>query len=112
MMHTPLMALQLRDVHVSLAGQAVLHGIDLEIWSGEVLAILGENGAGKSTLVKILAGLEPVSSGEICLHNAGTRAQSGTGERVESQWQLSRAEAEGVVLIHQELNLVEEKYHP
>lgn len=100
--------LSVRNLHKSFGAVGVLHGIDLEIRAGEVLAILGENGAGKSTLVKILAGFETVSSGEICLHNADAGAEVAAEERVESQWQLSRAEAEGVVLIHQELNLVDQ----
>lgn len=44
-----------------------LSGIDLEIRSGEVLALVGDNGAGKSTFIKILAGAHPPSEGEICM---------------------------------------------
>jgi D-xylose transport system ATP-binding protein len=42
-----------------------LRNVDLDIYPGEVVAIVGDNGAGKSTLVKILAGVHPQDSGTI-----------------------------------------------
>lgn len=47
-----------------------LSGVDLDIHAGEVLALLGDNGAGKSTFVKILAGAQPASEGEIRIDDA------------------------------------------
>jgi ribose transport system ATP-binding protein len=61
------MTLELRGVHKGYAGVEVLHGVDLTIRGGEVLAIAGANGAGKSTLIKVLAGAEPLDRGEILL---------------------------------------------
>ncbi|HEV7249185.1 MAG TPA: ABC transporter ATP-binding protein [Shinella sp.] len=43
----------------------VLHGIDLEVASGEIVTVVGANGAGKTTLLKCLSGIQPVSSGSI-----------------------------------------------
>lgn len=43
---------------------------DLELFSGEVVALVGDNGAGKSTLIKTIAGLHSPSSGHIELHNS------------------------------------------
>ena len=43
----------------------VLHGIDLHISAGEVVALLGTNGAGKTTLLRALTGLLPVNSGDV-----------------------------------------------
>lgn len=43
----------------------VLHGIDLAVTSGEIVAVVGANGAGKTTLLKCLAGVQPVSAGTI-----------------------------------------------
>src|SRR5215510_280741 len=43
----------------------ILHDATLDVRSGEIVALLGRNGAGKSTLLKTLAGLVPLSSGEM-----------------------------------------------
>jgi len=43
----------------------VLHGIDLEVASGEIVTVVGANGAGKTTLLKCLSGVQPVSAGSI-----------------------------------------------
>jgi branched-chain amino acid transport system ATP-binding protein len=43
----------------------VLHGIDLNVESGEIVTVVGANGAGKTTLLRCLSGLQPVSAGSI-----------------------------------------------
>jgi len=62
--------LVLTDVHAGYGEVEVLHGISLELKPGRVLALLGANGAGKSTLCLTIAGLVPVTSGEITLAGA------------------------------------------
>ena len=42
-----------------------LNGVSLDVYPGEVHALLGDNGAGKSTLIKVLSGVHPMTSGEI-----------------------------------------------
>ncbi len=48
----------------------VLHGIDLAVNAGEIVALIGANGAGKTTLAKTLAGLLPARAGRIALEGA------------------------------------------
>ena len=55
------MALRANDLHVSLLGQEVLHGVDVSFAEGRWTSIVGPNGAGKSTLLKALAGLLPAT---------------------------------------------------
>jgi branched-chain amino acid transport system ATP-binding protein len=43
----------------------VLHGIDLEVGSGEIVTVVGANGAGKTTLLRCLSGVQPVTAGSI-----------------------------------------------
>jgi branched-chain amino acid transport system ATP-binding protein len=43
----------------------VLHGIDLEVRTGEIVTVVGANGAGKTTLLKCLSGTQPISDGTI-----------------------------------------------
>jgi ribose transport system ATP-binding protein len=59
--------LRARNLRKSFGGVEVLHGVDLEVQGGQVVALLGENGAGKSTLVRLLAGDHSPDSGEICI---------------------------------------------
>ncbi|MCZ7675054.1 MAG: ABC transporter ATP-binding protein [Roseovarius sp.] len=43
----------------------VLHGVDLEVYSGEIVSVVGANGAGKTTLLKCLSGVQPASGGKV-----------------------------------------------
>ena len=61
--------LEIKNLHVSVAGKEILKGITLNLGSGEVHAIMGPNGSGKSTLSNVIVGREgyEVTAGNILL---------------------------------------------
>ncbi|MGD9645086.1 MAG: sugar ABC transporter ATP-binding protein [Pirellulales bacterium] len=87
--------ISIRHVTKRFAGVRALDDVSLEIERGELHAIVGENGAGKSTLMKIVAGVLGDFEGELVIDGQRRRFVSPRD-----------AEAAGVSIIHQELNLV------
>lgn len=87
------MLLEMRGIKKSFGSLEVLHGVDLRLMKGEVLALMGENGAGKSTMIKILAGIYPPNEGDIYLE----------GEKLGHETPIRRMES-GIAVIYQELN--------
>jgi ribose transport system ATP-binding protein len=75
-------------------GVKALEGVRLELFGGEVHALMGENGAGKSTLMKVLGGVHQPNEGHMLLN----------GEPYEPRLPLD-AQRHGVGFIHQELKL-------
>ena len=63
--------LTVEGLRVGYGKVEVLHGIDLTVAPGEIVALLGSNGAGKTTTLRALSGLEPVRGGTITLNGAG-----------------------------------------
>jgi D-xylose transport system ATP-binding protein len=57
--------LSARKINKSFGPVHVLHDVDLDVYPGEVTALVGDNGAGKSTLVKCFAGINSIDSGEV-----------------------------------------------
>lgn len=60
--------LRLRNIKKSFGHVIALDGVDLDIYSGEVMALVGDNGAGKSTLIKIISGVLEPDEGELSLN--------------------------------------------
>ena len=73
--------LSLRGITKRFGAVRALNGVDLDIFSGEVVALVGDNGAGKSTLVKILSGVHPQDSGSITFGGAPAVIASPTDAR-------------------------------
>lgn len=57
--------LEIRDLHVHYGASHVLQGVDLRVYPGEVLAVVGRNGVGKTTLVAAIMGLLSASMGRV-----------------------------------------------
>jgi phospholipid/cholesterol/gamma-HCH transport system ATP-binding protein len=57
--------IQLKSLSKNFADRKVLEGVNLEVYAGETLVIIGRSGVGKSTILKHIAGLLPADSGEV-----------------------------------------------
>ena len=89
--------LTLSGISKSFPGVRALHDVSLELYPGEVTALIGENGAGKSTLVKTLTGIYQPDEGEIRVK----------GKQVHLPTAISASHA-GITAIHQETVLFDE----
>src|SRR6201991_3493983 len=58
-------AVRFSDVRKSYGDHEVVHGLDLDIDDGEFMVLVGPSGSGKTTALRMLAGLESISAGEI-----------------------------------------------
>ena len=59
---------EVKGLHAGYGQSRVVHGVDLHVAEGEILAVMGRNGMGKTTLFKTLVGLLPATSGDISLN--------------------------------------------
>ena len=86
--------LSMRGVSKRFPGVLALSGVSIDVYAGEVLALMGENGAGKSTLMNVLGGVLTADEGEFTLSGAPISLGS-----------VRAAKGHGIALIHQELML-------
>ena len=89
--------LRLRGISKSFPGVKALSGVQLDLYPGQVTALIGENGAGKSTIVKVLTGIYQPEEGTIEIEGAAVRFAS-----------ADAAAKVGVTAIHQETVLFDE----
>jgi simple sugar transport system ATP-binding protein len=88
--------LEMKGITKRFPGVVANDHVDIELYSGEVLALLGENGAGKSSLMNILAGLYRADEGEIFIN----------GSRVEINNPKDAMDL-GIGMVHQNFMLVD-----
>lgn len=89
--------MEARGVSKHYGGVIALDDVDLTLYDGEVLGIVGDNGAGKSTLIKAITGAIPKTSGTILFDGKETHIDSPT-----------EAKAAGIETVYQDLALVNE----
>ncbi len=86
--------LRLHDVSKKFGALQALEGVDLEVFAGEVVALLGDNGAGKSTLIKIVSGSLQPDEGELWFEG-----------RPVAFHRPAQAKAVGIETVYQDLSL-------
>lgn len=96
-MNQPRLLVEMRQINKSFGPVQVLRGVDFDLRTGEVHALMGENGAGKSTLMKILTGIYQAEEGRVSI--------DGREETIKTPVDAQKL---GIAIIHQELNLLPE----
>ena len=86
--------LKAKNIYKNYPGVTALDNVSFNVYKGKVNVLVGENGAGKSTLMKILAGVEKQTSGDMILK-----------EKILNINSTKDAEKNSIGIIHQELNL-------
>ncbi len=87
--------LELRQATKKYAGVPAIENVDFALRKGEIHALVGENGAGKSTLTKVMAGVVPLTSGQMLVN----------GQAVNLRTPLE-ARHHGIAMVFQETSLV------
>src|SRR5437667_263513 len=106
------MVLELKALSRYFGGVRALDGLDLTVNEGEIVGLIGPNGSGKSTTVNLIAGLLPLTAGEIVFRKQPLRDEPAAGMNAEEIGQLRqrivdlRAKGITIVLIEHVMELV------
>lgn len=76
--------IQIRQLNITFGTKVVINGIDLDVFPGETLAVIGPSGTGKSTIMKVLTGLLQPTSGSVIIEGQETSRFS------EEEWDRLR----------------------
>jgi simple sugar transport system ATP-binding protein len=90
--------LSLKNIHKAFGGIVAIQDFSLDLYAGEIVALVGDNGAGKSTLIKIVSGVYTPTTGAISLN----------GE-VTSLSDASSARSKGIEVVYQDLALADQQ---
>lgn len=95
-------ALSLKDVHLTLSSRAgavhILKGVSFEAMAGEAIGIVGPSGSGKTSLLMVMAGLEPVTKGQLFI--------GGEAVHEKSEGELSKLRRDNVGIVFQSFHLI------
>ncbi len=95
-------ALSLRNVRLTLSSRAgavqILKGVTLDALAGEAIGIVGPSGSGKTSLLMVMAGLEPVSGGELFIRGEAVHGKS--------EGQLAKLRRDTVGIVFQSFHLI------
>jgi manganese/iron transport system ATP-binding protein len=93
--------LDVRKLNVHYEGRPALVDLTFHLHAGERVAVVGPNGAGKSTLFKAVAGVQPVTSGEVLIYGSGPRGHICIGyvpQRSQVDWSFPVSVADVVMM--------------
>jgi ABC-type sugar transport system ATPase subunit len=90
--------LKLEHIRKNFGGVTAIENFALEVFPGEIVALVGDNGAGKSTLVKIVSGVHGPTSGTIIIEGQEVAMSSAT-----------MARAHGIEVVYQDLALADQQ---
>jgi len=88
--------LEMRGITKRFPGVLALDHVDLTVYPGQVLALVGENGAGKSTLMKVLSGVHQMDEGEILMEGKPVKIENPLASQLM-----------GISIIYQELSVLD-----
>ncbi|ESY64001.1 sugar ABC transporter ATP-binding protein [Mesorhizobium sp. LNHC252B00] len=90
--------LKLQDISKNFGGITAIENFSLEVYPGEIVALVGDNGAGKSTLIKIISGVHAPSAGTITIEGQSVTMSSAT-----------MARSHGIEVVYQDLALADQQ---